>query len=408
VTAPGSELAPSAPEALLDRVRRRLASSRGEVDLISLAREESALVVDSEGLAELSGQLAADLSGAGRLERLLELPGVTDVLVNSPDAVFIDRGRGLERADVRFADDAAIRALAVRLASQAGRRLDDAMPYVDASLPDGTRLHAMLSPLVAHPVICLRVLGRRKMSLVDLVAAGMMPACVAQLLRAVVAARLTTLISGGTGSGKTTLLGALLSEVPAAERIITVEDAAELTSDHPHVVALLARSANVEGAGGIGLAELVRQSLRMRCDRVVVGEFRGAEIVEMLAALNTGHAGGAATVHANSAADVPARLVALAALGGMPDGVLAAQAASALDLVIQLDKDSGGVRLLNEIALWPRDSMAALPPTTWTVWSAAGRDGLRGSGLGPAAPELARRIDAAGVAMPSLLGGLQW
>ncbi|MCW2523641.1 MAG: hypothetical protein JWO63_1976, partial [Frankiales bacterium] len=373
--------------ALLDRVRRRLAATRGPVDLTAITQQESSLLVDAETLADLSGRLEADLRGAGPLEPLLELPGITDVLVNGPTEVYLDRGAGLERSAVRFGDDAAVRALAVRLASQAGRRLDDAMPYVDASLPDGTRLHALLRPLVAHPVICLRVLRRRRMSLTDLVEAGMMARPVAELLRAVVAARLTTLISGGTGTGKTTLLGALLSEIAPTERILTIEDAAELVTEHPHVVALLARSANVEGAGAVSLGELVRQSLRMRADRIVVGEFRGAEIVELLAALNTGHAGGAATVHANSVADVPARLVALAALGGMTDRVLAAQASSALDLVVQLGRRPDGSRHVREIALWPRaaDEIGAGPPDgPPVVWS----DGSQG-GLGPAAGELA-------------------
>jgi pilus assembly protein CpaF len=301
----------------------------------------------------------------------------------------------LERVSVRFPDDASIRRLAVRLASQAGRRLDDAAPYVDAALPDGTRLHAMLPPLVAHPTISLRVLARRRLSMADLAALGAISGDVAELLHAVVSARLTVLISGGTGTGKTTLLAALLGTVDVNDRIITIEDAAELAIDHPHVVSLLARSANVERAGAIELRELVRQALRMRADRLVVGEFRGAEIVDLLAALNTGHAGGAATVHANSVMDVPARLVALAALGGLSAEVLAAQAASALDLLVHIRRSRDGLRQLDQIALWPRRDAAIGPQLVWT------RDG----GPGPAAPDLAARIAAADVALPALLGG---
>jgi pilus assembly protein CpaF len=379
---------------LIDRVRMRLATSSTDLDLSELARQESALLVDSDALSELSEQLTAELSGAGPLEELLATPGVTDVLVNAPDQVWLDRGCGLEQVSVRFPDDASIRRLAVRLASQAGRRLDDAAPYVDAVLPDGTRLHAILPPLVAHPTISLRVLARRRLSIADLAALGAISEDVAELLDAVVSARLTVLISGGTGTGKTTLLAALLGTVDANDRIITIEDAAELAIDHPHVVSLLARSANVERAGAIELRELVRQALRMRADRLVVGEFRGAEIVELLAALNTGHAGGAATVHANSVMDVPARLVALAALGGLSAEVLAAQAASALDVLVHIRRSRDGLRQLDQIALWPQRDASIGPQLVWT------RDG----GLGPAAANLAARISAADVALPALLG----
>lgn len=384
---------------LADRVRLRLASSAAEWDdsrLADAAGRESELLLDTVALTELSGRLRAELVGAGPLEPLLAEPGVTDVLVNAADQVWVDRGGGLERSPVRFATDAEIRRLAVRLAAQAGRRLDDAAPYVDAALPGGVRLHAILPPLVAHPTLSLRVLGRRRLGLADLLSLGALSAELAALLTAVVQARLSLLISGGTGTGKTSLLAALLATAQPADRIVTVEDAAELSIDHPHVVALLARSANLERAGVVGLAELVRQALRMRVDRLVVGEFRGAEIVELLAALNTGHAGGAATVHANSVSDVPARLVALAALGGMSPATLAAQAASALDVLVHIRRDRYGVRRVEQLALWPcRDA----PPATWLVWSRAG-------GLGPAASMLRDRLIEAAVAVPALLDRL--
>jgi pilus assembly protein CpaF len=378
---------------LLERVRLRMAADSASPDLGALTLRESELVVDSGALAELSGQLSAELRGAGPLEELLALPGVTDVLVNAPEEIWFDRGSGFERSTVQFASDSAVRVLAVRLAAQAGRRLDDAAPFVDASLPDGTRLHAILPPLVDHPTLSLRVLSRRRLTMEDLVRAGLLSAAMAEVLQALVSARMTLLISGGTGAGKTTLLAALLSTVAPTERIVTIEDAPELAVDHPHVVGLHARSANIEQAGAVGLRELFRQSLRMRADRLVVGEFRGAEIVELLAALNTGHSGGAATVHANSMGDVPARLVALAALGGMSAEVLGAQARSGLDVVIQLGRDRGGVRQLTEIGLWSRSDRAAGPDT---VWSRAG-------GRGPAAAELAGRIYVAGIAVPELL-----
>ena len=380
---------------LVDRVRQRLAAVTGPLDLGELAGRESALLLDSGARSQLSGQLAAELTGAGPLEELLAGAGVTDVLVNAPDRVWLDRGAGLERAAVRFDSDAAVRRLATRLATQAGRRLDDASPFVDAVLPDGTRLHAILPPLVAHPTLSLRVLARRRLALADLVALGALPGALAELLAALVRARLTLLISGGTGTGKTTLLAALLATVSPSERIVTIEDTAELGVDHDHVVALLARPANVEGAGAVELRELVRQALRMRADRLVVGEFRGAEIVELLTALNTGHSGGAATVHANSTTDVVARLVALAALGGMPAPALAAQAASALDVLVHVRRDRSGLRRVEELALWPAGSGAVEPGLVWT----------RQAGLGPAAARLRTLLEAAEVPVPALLTG---
>jgi pilus assembly protein CpaF len=385
------------PADLLERLRLRLAAD-GVVPAESAAGGTAdagsvpELLLDEAALTELSGQLRAELLGAGPLEPLLAESGVTDVLVNSADQVYLDRGAGLERTPVRFESDAAVRRLAVRLAGQAGRRLDDAMPFVDAVLPDGTRLHAILPPLAAHPTISLRVLGRRRLDLAELVRLGALAEPMAELLSALVRARCSLLISGGTGAGKTSLLAALLGQADPADRIVTIEDAAELTVSHPHVVSLVARSANVEQAGAVGLAELVRQALRMRADRLVVGEFRGPEIVELLAALNTGHSGGAATVHANSVRDVPARLIALAALGGMPAGTLLAQAASGLDVLIHVGRGRTGQRQVQQLALWQR--LAEAPPEL--VWSIVG-------GLGPGAAELRGRLADAGLGCPALL-----
>jgi pilus assembly protein CpaF len=251
---------------------------------------------------------------------------------------------------VRFPDDDAVRRLAVRLAASAGRRLDDAAPWVDVGLPDGTRLHAVLPPVVqggAH--LSLRVPRRTAWSFDDLVAAGTVPVAWAPVLRAIVARRAAYVVTGGTGVGKTTVLAALLALVPPAERIVLVEDSAELTVRHPHVVRLEGRPANVEGVGAVTLTDLVRQALRMRPDRLVVGEVRGAEVRELLAALNTGHEGGCGTIHANAATDLPARLEALGALAGLDRPAVAAQAGSALDLVIHLRRQDG-VRRVAEIA----------------------------------------------------------
>ncbi len=379
---------------LLHQVRHRLADEGG-ADLstaLGQARRAAGLLADDSVLARWDVDLAAHLHGAGPLEPLLALNGVTDVLVNGAEAVFIDRGDGLERVDVSFASAAEVRALACRLAVAAGRRLDDAQPFVDAHLPDGTRLHAILPPLAEQPTVSLRVLARRRVRMADLVAGGALPAPVADLLRAAVSARLALLISGGTGTGKTTVLGALLSLVPPGQRIVAVEDAAELVTDHPHVVRLLARPANVEGAGAVDLRELVRQALRMRPDRIVVGEFRGAEVVELLAALNTGHAGGGATVHANGILDVPARLEALGALGGLDRAALTAQAAAALEVLVHLDRD-GPRRRLAAIGWMERDGAALIVRPVWSV--------VHGRGEG--AEALAAALRGRGVAVPSVL-----
>ncbi len=279
---------------------------------------------------------------------------MTDVLVNGPAHVYVDRGDGLEATGVTFADDEAVRRLAQRLAATAGRRLDDATPYVDLRLRDGTRFHAVLAPL-ARPgtVLSLRVPRDRVFSLGELVESGTVCDDGADLLRRIVERRLAFLVTGGTGSGKTTLLNALLSLVDPAHRIVVVEDASELRPDHPHVVGLEARPANVEGAGAVPLQVLVRQALRMRPDRLVVGEVRGAEISDLLTAMNTGHEGGCGTLHANSCGDVPARVEALAMTAGLPREAAHSQLASALDVVIHLGR-SAGRRRVEEVAVLHR------------------------------------------------------
>lgn len=342
------------PPALLEVVRERLARDAAPLSpqLVARAlREEGHPVGDATVLA-VHDALQRDVVGAGPLEPLLRLPGVTDVLVNGPDAVYVDRGRGLEVTAVRFPDDQAVRRLAQRLAATAGRRLDDASPHVDLRLPDGSRFHAVLAPL-ARPgtSLSLRVPRAEVFALEELVEAGAVPAEGAELLRQVVRRRLAFLVSGGTGSGKTTLLNALLSVVDPGERLVTVEDAAELRPAHSHVVALEARPPNIEGAGEVTLRTLVRQALRMRPDRLVVGEVRGAEVVDMLAAMNTGHEGGCATLHANSAVDVPSRVEALAMAAGLTREATHSQLRSAVDVVVHLGRGQDGRRRVRELGV---------------------------------------------------------
>ncbi len=344
--------------ALIERIRQRLASDTGEPTAHSVAaalRAEHQLAGSGTVLA-LVDQLRRDTHGAGPLEPLLAIPGVTDVLVNGPAHVYLDRGHGLEHSTVRFPDEESVRRLAQRLAAQAGRRLDDASPWVDARLADGTRLHAVLSPL-ARPgtLVSLRVPARRSFSLDELVVAGSLCDASAECLRRLIQARAAFIVSGGTGSGKTTLLSALLATVDPAERLVIVEDATELRPDHPHVVGLEARPANIEGAGLVTVRDLVRQALRMRPDRLVVGEVRGAEVVDLLAALNTGHEGGCGTVHANSATDVPARFEALGVAAGLPREAVHSQLRASLDVVIHLIRGADGIRRVEQIAVFDSD-----------------------------------------------------
>lgn len=344
-------------DAVIERVQRRLVDDDLEPTPNALAqalRAESSVLVSDAEMLRLIRLLQRELVGAGPLADLLADSATTDVVVNSPDDVRVDRGQGWQPTGVTFADDAAVQRLARRLATAAGRRLDDAHPHVDARMADGTRLHAVLASVAASGTcLSLRVLRPVRHDLAALAESGSLPGITLPTLQAILQARLSLLVSGGTGSGKTTLLSALLAAIPGTERLVTVEDAEELRPPHPHVVRLVAREANVEGAGTISLRDLVRQALRMRPDRIVVGEVRGAEVVDLLAALNTGHEGGAGTVHANTAADVPARLEALAGLGGIGRAALHAQLAGAVRVVLHVRR-SASRRVLQEIAVLER------------------------------------------------------
>lgn len=362
---------------LVDRVRHRLATTGETVSPGAVAAavraESDGVLADLQVLAAVR-ELQQELVGAGPLEPLLADPDVTDVLVSAPDQVWVEQRGELRRTDVHFADPDAVRRLAQRLALTAGRRLDDAAPFVDAPLPGGVRLHAVLPPIASNcTCISLRVLRPAHHGLDALQQAGSVPAEAGALLRAIVAARLAFLVVGGTGSGKTTLLAALLGCVSPGERIVCVEEAPELAPQHPHVVRLSARQPNVEGAGEVTLRALVRQALRMRPDRLVVGEVRGAEVCELLAALNTGHRGGAGTLHANSPAEVPARLEALAALGGMPRYALHSQLAAAVHVVLHVVRQDG-VRRLAAVGVLERagELVRVLPAWQDGYWGPGG------------------------------------
>lgn len=360
---------------LLEAVRQRLAESGAEPTPARVAaalRAQGRLLGDAEVLGGTE-RLRCELVGTGPLEPLLADPSVTDVLVSAPDRVWVDRGRGLELTEVTFADAASVRRLAQRLSAVAERRLDDARPWVDARLPDGTRMHAVIPPVaVGSTCLSLRVVRPRAFSVGELVDAGTVPPGGDRFMRALIEARLSFLISGGTGSGKTTLLSSLLGLVGERERIVLAEDSAELRPDHPHVVRLESRTANQEGAGRVTLQDLVRQALRMRPDRLVVGEVRGAEVTELLAALNTGHEGGCGTLHANAAADVPARLEALGTAAGLDRAALHSQLAAALSVVIHLVRDGAGRRRVAEIHVLERNATGLVVTVPALRWAKGG------------------------------------
>ena len=280
----------------------------------------------------------------------LDDPAVTDLFVNGAAGLFVDRGDGVVPAREWRATEQEVRDLAVSLIGYGGRHIDDAAPCVDVRLDGGIRVHAVLPPIAPEgTAISIRVPRMTEPSLDDLGRAGMFDDAVRRTLDDAVVRRSNMLVTGAAGAGKTTLLAALLGEAPDHERIVTIEDVAELRIAHPHHVRLEARQPNLEGAGGIGLARLVREALRMRPDRLVVGECRGDEVRELLSALNTGHDGGAGTVHANGLNDVPARLEALGALAGLDDRALARQVASAIDLVLHVERGADGIRRIAAI-----------------------------------------------------------
>ncbi|MEU7788416.1 TadA family conjugal transfer-associated ATPase [Amycolatopsis sp. NPDC049159] len=358
----------------VDRVRNRLAGDRRQADPVAVAtavRAEAGGALGHSAVLDAARQARDEFIGAGPLAPLLEDPNTTDVLVTSPEEVWTDGPTGLTHTTVRFTDEEAVRRLAQRLALAAGRRLDDAQPYVDGWLPGAgphgrIRVHAVLPPIAtAGTCLSLRVLRPATHDLTALRALGAFDAEGAKLLQTVVTRRMAFLVTGGTGAGKTTLLAALLGAVDPGERIVCVEDAGELQPAHPQFVSLVARPANVEGAGAVGLPELVRQALRMRPDRLVVGEVRGAEVGALLTALNTGHDGGACTVHANSPAEVPARIEALAALGGLGREAVHSQLVAAIRVVLHMRRELGGRRRLAEVGVLRTDHGRARVVPVW-------------------------------------------
>ncbi|MEZ2388470.1 TadA family conjugal transfer-associated ATPase [bacterium RCC_150] len=333
---------------LLDTVRESIMADAGPVtpSKVAAAVHATGRLLGTAGALAAAESIRAELNGLGPLQQLARDPAVTDIFVNAPDAVWFDRGRGLERARVHFEGEAQIRALASRLVAAGGRRLDDGSPCVDVRLDGGYRVHAVLPPIsTGGTLLSVRIRREEVFSMDELRAGGMFGRPVQEILETMVSQRLSFLISGATGSGKTTLLSTMLGLCDPGERLVLIEDASELNPVHQHVVSLESRHGNLEGGGALDLGELVRQALRMRPDRLIVGECRGAEVRELLIALNTGHTGGGGTIHANTAAAVPARLVALGALAGLSREAVSLQLSTALDAVVHVERASGGRRV---------------------------------------------------------------
>jgi pilus assembly protein CpaF len=355
-----NKLKDRAASALFDRMGARLNDpTLSEGQLHALVRAELNHVVEEEKVP-LSGEqrqrliadVADDVLGHGPLQRLLDDPTITEIMVNGPDMVFVEQNGKLTLSPARFTSEEQLRRVIERIVSRVGRRIDESSPLVDARLSDGSRVNAVIAPIAfSGSSLTIRKFAKDPFKVSDLIGFGTLSPEMAELLRACVEARLNIIVSGGTGTGKTTLLNVLSSFIPEGERIVTIEDAVELQLQQTHVVRLESRPPNVEGRGEIGIRELVRNSLRMRPDRIVVGEVRGGESLDMLQAMNTGHDGSLSTVHANSPRDAIARLETLVLMAGMdlPLRAIREQIASAVDVIVQLSRLRDGTRRVTAV-----------------------------------------------------------
>ena len=374
-------------EDLTDRVYRAVTEELA-LDRTPLTREER---------RELVRQLTDDILGYGPLEPLLRDDSVTEIMVNRYDKIYVERNGKLERTDVRFLDESHVLRIIDKIVSQVGRRVDEASPMVDARLPDGSRVNAIIPPLALNgPTLTIRKFSRDPYTINDLITFGTLSPKAAQFVAACVKGKLNVLISGGTGTGKTTTLNAMSAFIPGDERIVTIEDAAELQLQQEHVITLESRPANIEGQGEIKIRELVRNALRMRPDRIIVGEVRGAETLDMLQAMNTGHEGSLTTIHANTPRDALARLETLVMTAGveLPHRAIREQIASAFDLLIQIQRLVDGSRRITHVSevlgmesdvVTLQDIFIAEPPSEGESFAGAHRllSPLRATGLKP-------------------------
>jgi pilus assembly protein CpaF len=341
-----SELGPRLYDAEIDAIRLRV-----EAEIRDQLAAETGLSRDDR--QRLAGEIADDIFGYGPLERFLADPSISEIMVNGPRDIWIERNGLLSATGLRFDDESHLRRIITKMVGQIGRRIDESSPMVDARLPDGSRVNAIIPPLsLSGPLLTIRKFARNRFDLDELIQIGTMSAPAAEFLRRCIEADLNVLVSGGTGTGKTTLLNALSSAIPDSDRIVTIEDAAELQLAQRHVLRLEARPKNIEGEGEITIRDLVRNALRMRPDRIVVGEVRGAEALDMLQAMNTGHEGSMSTVHSNSPRDALNRLETMVLMAGyeLPLRAIRQHVSSALDLIIQLDRLDDGSRRLTFIS----------------------------------------------------------
>ena len=372
---------------LTDHVYRAVTEELA-LDRTPLTREER---------REIVRQLTDDILGYGPIEPLLRDDSVTEVMVNAFDQVYVERNGKLERTDIRFVDDLHVMRIIDKIVSQVGRRVDESSPMVDARLPDGSRVNAIIPPLALKgPTVTIRKFSRDPYTINDLITFGTLTARSAQFLAACVKGKLNILISGGTGTGKTTTLNAMSAFIPTDERIVTIEDAAELQLQQDHVITLESRPSNIEGTGEVRIRELVRNALRMRPDRIIVGEVRGAETLDMLQAMNTGHEGSLTTIHANAPRDALARLETLVLTAGveLPHRAIREQIASAFDLLVQIQRLVDGSRRVTHVSevlgmesdvVTLQDIFVASPPAEDEAYNTAHRllSPLRATGLKP-------------------------
>ena len=347
-----SRLFESLDVARLESLEPALASTKVTQAINDILNEEGRLITDVDR-TRLVEELRNELLGLGPLEPLLWDDEVTDILVNGHSQVYVEKRGKLHATDVSFQDDAHLMLIIDRIVSQVGRRVDEASPMVDARLPDGSRINAIIPPLALDgPSLSIRRFGRRRYNIEDLVEKGTLMPEIVDFLRAIVRARLNTIICGGTGSWKTTMLNCMSAFVPADERIVTIEDSAELSMQQPHVVRLETRPANVEGKGEVTQRDLVKNTLRMRPDRIIVGEVRGAEVFDMLQAMSTGHDGSLGTIHANTPRDAIGRLEMMMMLSGVaiPQRAMRQQIASAINIVVHVARLSDGTRKVMRIS----------------------------------------------------------
>jgi len=375
------------------------------------ALERAGVSVSLTQRSKFAAEVSADLLGYGPLEQLLADPSLTEIMCNAYDDIYIERNGKLVHVDVTFSDEAHLRQIIEKIVASVGRRIDESSPMVDARLPDGSRVNAIIPPVAVHsPTLTIRRFPAEPYGMKDLINFGSITLDAAMFLEACVRGKLNVLVSGGTGTGKTTMLNVLTEFVSDDERIVTIEDAAEIRLHQPHVITLEARPANIEGAGQITIRDLVRNSLRMRPDRIIVGEVRGAETLDMLQAMNTGHEGSLTTVHCNSPRDGLARLETMVMMAGydLPLRAIRAQIASALDVIIHIDRFGDGSRRVTHISeiQGMEGDIITLQDIYKFTFAEGGRESARSTGrLQPTGlrPKIIDKLQEAGVNVPPKL-----